>query len=130
MTEAQMGPNGMRHVEQSVAAVASLGLDFVSTFEIIGLVDEYVFGFALRRREPGPEDPHARERWLAQLSQYIDDQLATGDYPQLAGLMPEGGMAAVWERMHETDVAEDRFERGLERLLDGIELDLKRRGAL
>ena len=62
--------------------------------------------------------------------EYIDEQLATGDYPQLAGLMPEGGMAAVWERMHETDAAEDRFERGLERLLDGIELDLKRRGAL
>ena len=130
MTDAQMGPNGMRHLEQSVAAVAELDIDFVSTFEIIGLVDEYVFGYALRRREPGPEDPDARERWLAQVSQYIDDELATGDYPQLAGLMPEGGMAVVWERMQESDAAEDRFERGLERLLDGIELDLKRRGAL
>ena len=130
MTDAQVGPNGMRHIEQSVAAVAELDLDFVSIFEIIGLVDEYVFGYALRRREPGPEDPDSRERWLAQVSEYIDEQLETGDYPQLAGVIPEGGMAAVWERMHEAEAAEDRFERGLERLLDGIELDLKRRGAL
>jgi AcrR family transcriptional regulator len=130
MTDAQIGPNGMRHLEQSVAAVAELDIDLVSTFEIISLVDEYVFGYAMRQREPGPDDPDARERWLAQVSQYVDEQLETGEYPQLAGLMPEGGMAAVWERMHESEATEDRFERGLERLLDGIELDLKRRGAL
>jgi AcrR family transcriptional regulator len=130
MTDAQMGPNGMSHVEQSVAAVAGLGLGFAQTFEIISLVDEYVLGYALRQREPGPENPDARERWLAQMSQYIDEQLATGDYPQLASLIPDGGMAAAFERMHEGDAAEERFERGLERLLDGIELDLKRRGAL
>jgi hypothetical protein len=111
MTEAQIGPNGMSHLEQSVAAVAGLELDVASTFEIISLVDEYVFGYAVRQREPGPEDPNARERWLAQVSEYIDEQLATGDYPQLAGLIPEGGMAALWERMHESGAAEDRFER-------------------
>ena len=130
MTDAQIGPNGMRHLEQSVAAVAELDIDLVSTFEIISLVDEYVFGYAMRQREPGPDDPDARERWLAQVSQYVDEQLETGEYPQLAGLMPEGGMAADWERMHESEATEARFERGLERLLDGIELDLERRGAL
>jgi hypothetical protein len=82
---------------------------------------------APQRRRYRDRQDHAAPR---QRQQYIDEQLATGDYPQLAGLIPEGGMAAVWQRMHESDVAEDRFERGLERLLDGIELDLKRRRAL
>jgi AcrR family transcriptional regulator len=126
MTDAQMGPNGMMHVEQSVQAVAELDLDFVEKFEILSLVDEYAFGYAMRRRVPGPDDPAAREDWLRQMTAYIDDELATGDYPALAELVPEGGMTEAWERMQESDAAEDRFERGLKRLLDGIELDLKR----
>jgi AcrR family transcriptional regulator len=127
MTDAQMGPNGMMHVEQSVQAVAGLDLDFVEKFEIISLVDEYVFGYAMRRRVPGPDDPGSRGEWLRQMTDYIEEELATGDYPGLAELLPEGGMAEAWERMHESEAADDRFERGLNRLLDGIELDLKRR---
>jgi hypothetical protein len=36
-------------------------------------------------------------------------------------------MAAVWELMQESHAADDRFERGLSRLLDGIALELERR---
>jgi len=125
--EARIGPNGMRHVEQSMAAVAELKLDLAASFEISGLVDEYVFGYAMRRRQPTPEDPEAHERWLEQITGYIEDELATGDYPQLAALMPEGGLVAVWEQLQGAEAAEERFERGLTRLLDGIEQDLKRR---
>jgi AcrR family transcriptional regulator len=127
MGEAEMGPNSMQHVEQSVAAVASLDLDLTTTFEIIGFVDEYVFGFAMRRRDPGPRDPEARERWLSQVTEYVDAELASGDYPHLERMVPEGGMAAVWELMQESGAADDRFERGLSRLLDGIALELERR---
>jgi AcrR family transcriptional regulator len=127
MGEAQMGPNSMQHVEQSVAAVAALDLDLTTTFEIIGFVDEYVFGYAMRRRDPGPQDPQARERWLTQAAEYIEAELASGDYPHLEEIVPEGGMAEIWELMQESEAAEDRFERGLTRLLDGIALDLKRR---
>jgi AcrR family transcriptional regulator len=126
MGDARMGPNSMMHVEQSVAAVAPLDLDLTTTFEIIGLVDEYVFGYAMRRRDPGPEDPEARERWLSHATEYINAVLATGDYPHLEKLVPAGGMAEVWELMQESDAAEDRFERGLTRLLDGIALELGR----
>ena len=127
MDDAQMGPNSIQHIEQSVAAVAGLGLDLSTTFEIIGLIDEYVFGYAMRRRVSGPEDPHARDRWLRHMSAYIDAEIATGDYPHLEGMIPDGGIAAVWERVQKAEAADDRFERGLTRLLEGIELDLKRR---
>jgi AcrR family transcriptional regulator len=125
--EAQIGPNAMRHVEQSVAAVAELDLGLTATFEIVGLVDEYVFGYAMRGRDTGPDDPEARERWLEQVVEYMEAEIATGDYPHLAALVPEGGMVAAWEQLQESEAAEDRFERGLKRLLDGIELDLKNR---
>jgi AcrR family transcriptional regulator len=125
--EAQIGPNAMRHVEQSVGAVAELDLGLAASFEIVGLVDEYVFGHAMRGHDTGPHDPEARERWLEQVVEYMEAEIATGDYPHLAALVPEGGMAAAWEQLRESEAAEDRFERGLKRLLDGIELDLKSR---
>src|SRR6185312_3031068 len=52
------GPNGMRHFEQSLQAVASLGLDREQTFEVIGQVDDYVFGSSLREvQEPAAHQP-------------------------------------------------------------------------
>jgi AcrR family transcriptional regulator len=127
MVGTQMGPNAMKHVEQSVAAVAELNLELTATFEVVGLVDEYVFGYAVRRRDAAPDDPETREAWLEHARDYVEAEIASGQYPHLEALIPEGGLAAAWEQMQEAEEAEDRFERGLKRLLDGIELDLKRR---
>ena len=48
---ARGGPNGMRHFEQSLAAVASLELDTRAKLELIAIVDDYVFGFVFRTAE-------------------------------------------------------------------------------
>jgi len=53
------GPNGMRHFEQSLRAVAGLGLDREQTFEVIGQVDDYVFGYSLREVQEAKEQEHA-----------------------------------------------------------------------
>jgi hypothetical protein len=37
-------------------------------------------------------------------------------------------MSEFWRQLQETDTEDGRFERGLARLLDGIALDLERRG--
>jgi AcrR family transcriptional regulator len=128
MGDAQLGPNGLRHMEQSVGALEGLDLDDVERFELISLVDEYVTGYALRNRELGRDDSGAREAWLDQASDYIDEQVATGDYPHLSALLREEGTAAFWRRLESSGFEENRFERGLKRLLDGIELDLTRGG--
>jgi AcrR family transcriptional regulator len=127
MGDAQLGPNGIRHMDQSIAAVAGLDVDDVTRFEVISLVDDYVFGYAMRRRLPGPEEPEAMEEWLDRASAYIDEQVATGDFPALEAIMPEDGMSAFWKQLEEADFEDGRFERGLERLLDGIALDIERR---
>jgi AcrR family transcriptional regulator len=126
--DAGIGPNGIRHMEQSVGAVAALDLDAVTRFEIISLVDDYVFGYAMRRRGLGRDDPEAMEEWLDRASSYIEEQLATEDLPHLQAIMPEGGMSAFWKELEEADFEDGRFERGLTRLLDGIALDLERGG--
>ena len=122
-----IGPNGIRHMEQSVGAVAELDLDDVTRFEIITLIDDYVFGYAMRRRSPGPGEPEAREEWLNRAGAYIEEQVAAGDFPHLRAMMPEAGMSAFWEQLEEADFEEGRFERGLERLLDGIALSVERK---
>jgi AcrR family transcriptional regulator len=55
MVEAQVGPNAIRHVEQSVAAVAALDLDDPTRVELTSLVDDYVFGYSMRRPRLGED---------------------------------------------------------------------------
>ena len=52
----------MRHFEQSLAAVAELALDDVDKLEVIAMVDDYVFGYALRRLEDLEHEPAAAAR--------------------------------------------------------------------
>ena len=57
MRARRSGPNGMRHLEQSMAAVATLPLDR-RKMEVISIVDDFVFGHALRApRSPAPRSP-------------------------------------------------------------------------
>ena len=49
--------------------------------------------------------------------------VATGDYPQLAEMMKDGGLEALWAQMQDHARDESRFDRNLARLLDGIQRD-------
>jgi AcrR family transcriptional regulator len=124
LADSQIGPNAIRHMEQSVAAVAGLG-DFATKMEIVHLIDAYVYGYAIHSRPPGPSEPVAREEWAEQAFAYIDAEVATGEYPHLSELMPPGGMAELWTSVEDSASDDERFERGLKRVLDGIEHDLK-----
>jgi AcrR family transcriptional regulator len=120
------GPNSMRHIEQSAAAVAGTGVDPQAKFEIMSQVDEYVFGFVLRERTHGPFDPEERERWFARAAAFVQEQLETGDFPHTRALWPHGDIREAWLELEASVSDDERFERGLARLLDGIELDIRR----
>jgi AcrR family transcriptional regulator len=83
----RIGPNAMRHFEQSVAAVSGLGLDRAGMFELISAVDDFVIGsvareieFARNPRERGFEsDPETRferglEWLLAGMARDVNDE--------------------------------------------------------
>jgi AcrR family transcriptional regulator len=101
------GPNALRHVDQSMAALSGLGLDTVVAWRIISAVDHYMLGYViqeiiqLRRGD---------DREL--LAPYLTDIAASGDYPHLEPMLKTGLPD------------EQNFERGLAWLLDGIERDL------
>jgi AcrR family transcriptional regulator len=123
---AQSGPNGFRHFEQSLAAVKDLRAPLRNRVELVGLVDDYVFGFTwrelLQESYDAQGDPNMAESGLA----FFESELATGEYPNTSKLF-RGDLRTAIERVmaNFTGQANDpRFERGLKALLDGFEANL------
>lgn len=123
LSEAQFGPNAMRHVEQSLAAVAGTGLALPARFELIAAIDDYVTGNALHavesltRAKIAADDP----AMVAAAIAYGISQLQAGDFPQLSAIAAGGAQAADPPGPPMTEAAlTDQFERGLQALLDGL----------
>ncbi len=119
------GPNALRHVEQSLMVAERTGLDLTGQFEITALMDDFVFGHAMRTRGIGRADQGPKERLDAVVA-YMGRQLATGEFPRLQAIAGDD-LRGGFERVAELATDPERFERGLEVVLDGIELLLERR---
>lgn len=107
------GPNSMRHVEQSLAAIEPLGRGSVEAFSVLGAIDDYALGHAMR--QIGAEatldrQGMTRSEWQAMMAPYWEDMIATGAFPRLEAFAGDD-----WELM-----PEDRFERGLQWMIEGI----------
>jgi len=123
------GPNALRHFDQCLEAVAGLEIDIPARIEIIAMIDDYAFGFALREAQDAAERAAQSESWLDAIAFYIDSQIATRRFPHLEEIArgapsTRTAMEQIDRLMHD----QERFARGLECLLDGIALDLERRG--
>ncbi len=99
--------NGLRHIEQSLHAVAELGDELGA--RVLSAVDEYTFGFVLRELVIGGRAGRA-ERFS--LPPRLQQAIASGELPLVSRWIETG---AVVER------PADRFEVGLEALLEGFE---------
>ena len=93
--------------------------------ELGALVDDYVFGHAMRAR--ATREQRDQERWeqkLEGLIKHLEAQLETGEFPILAK-WADGDVRRGFERIGELAADPDRFERGLQTLLDGIDVRLR-----
>jgi AcrR family transcriptional regulator len=124
--DAQMGNNGLRHFEQSLQAASLTGVAPEDQLELIAFLDDYVFGYSLRQREEHLSQSHGEEHVEA-MSSYIAEQLETGQFPRVAALLAGRSPRAFVEEMIERFAGETRFERGLQRVLDGIALEIEKR---
>lgn len=109
----RIGPNGLRHAEQSMAAAARLTDDPEEMLAIVTTVDHYMLGFVLREqrlREMGVTGlGEARQSALEQT--YIAKLLESGEFPHLRSVLDTG----LYNQ--------EDFDLGLKWLLDGIEHD-------
>ncbi len=112
-----IGPNAMRHFDQSWQAVASLSADLETKLDLITAVDEYVFGFCMleRNNSSGGGDD-------AEMIDYINSLLNSDHYPALGALVADVGLDHVWSLIHTHARGTRRFDRNLARLLDGFAL--------
>jgi AcrR family transcriptional regulator len=104
----RVGPNTLRHAEQSTAAVAGLGVDPRTAATLLAVVDDYALGHAMRAMYV----PHE-----AKLREMVTDMLRTADPSEFPHLMAA----------QEAVPLEDSFEIGLEALLAGLERTLMAR---
>jgi AcrR family transcriptional regulator len=91
-----LGPNSLRQDELTMAAMTGLGLDSKSQGAISAAVYFFVIGFVLR--ELAQEQVQRRtgvtvEEWRASVAPYIEQQLATGRYPNLQQAVTSAGDA-------------------------------------
>lgn len=116
------GPNAMRHFEQSLAALAGAPFSTTAKLDLLAIVDDYVYGHVLRAAElterlrTGTTDPGADAART-----FAEAQLESGSFPHLAALAGAalGDGAAAWALAGQ-DRIDERFERGLRLLIDGI----------
>jgi AcrR family transcriptional regulator len=118
-----IGPNSVRHFDQSYAAVASLPISLRERMELIMAVDEYVFGFCMHARSNDHGDPDSFGR---EMLGYVADLISTGEYPQLSALAEAEGLESSWAQMEAATLDPTRFDRNLARLLNGFEQEFAR----
>jgi len=100
MRGAAPGPNAFRHAEQCLETLAETKLSPKQKFTLLAMVDDYVFGHALREAESRNTVDEALARKL----------LATGAFPLLEQIFGRGRIAPDSKRLR----------RGLEALISSV----------
>ena len=120
--QALLGPNVMRHAEQSLQATAALGLDPAKRLAIWRAVDSYTMGHAnIRPGQDHSEGSTATDPGRAAAAEaYLQDLADSGNFPNLAALAALGPL--------HNDYDEPTFETGLGWLLTGIAADTGQAG--
>lgn len=104
-----MGPNAIRHTEQSMAAIAGLGLDREQARALLIAVDAFTIGFGsleLADRAMRQRDGLTDAQWEESTGAYLTRLSRTGQAPHLA--------------QFGDDRADDAFRAGLDWLLSGF----------
>ncbi|HET7120861.1 MAG TPA: TetR/AcrR family transcriptional regulator [Solirubrobacterales bacterium] len=114
-------PNSLYSFEQSLRACASLDISPAEKFELVSLVDDYIFGYALHEAR---EIVEQQRGWTPEVVEFYERQLESEEHPEFRRLLGDDIEAGfVWAG--ELFLDEGRFERGLDRLLEGIEAGLE-----
>jgi AcrR family transcriptional regulator len=119
LTGVRVGPNALRHIEQSLQALAGLALPTDDKLELLSIVDDYVSGHCaglLRRRGQAALDRKAAHALSAAMAR----TLAAGDYPHLRALIGDREPVDVLAQSSGSTTEDHHFELGLEALLDGL----------
>jgi AcrR family transcriptional regulator len=110
---ASAGPNGARHFEQSLAAVARSPLRPSARLDLLGIVDDYVYGHVLRAGEIAERT--GRDSDVAGVLEAVQNRLPATEFPHLAAVATDPAARSLAD----PDALDARFERGLRLIIEG-----------
>lgn len=113
LQKAGMGPNSLRHVEQSMAAVAHAPLDVPGKVALCGVIDDLVFGYVMRHIDGPVGESRA-------IDGFVNDHLATGEFPHIARFVGTEKPSVAFTRAIGWMRNEARFEFALQALFDAV----------
>jgi AcrR family transcriptional regulator len=114
---ARLGPNGLKHIEQSMAVLSGSPLDQASRLALSWVLDDFVFGWVLRTLEA----PTTMLFDVRAINSLVRAHLASGDFPHMAAWIGDEAPSEAFARAARTMDDEQRFEFGLAALLDGVD---------
>jgi AcrR family transcriptional regulator len=121
-TRPPAGPKALRNLERSLGALDGLGLDKATAMTTLGAVSTYLLGAVLREQQEANGERYMAELFegvseaekQAVIREFTERIAAAGHFPRMVAMLNEGV---------DPDAAEtrdERFEFGLDCLLDGI----------
>lgn len=123
----KLGPNSVRHFDQSLQAVSSLRVSLTDRLDILTTVDEFVFGHCMHARSSFTYMETNDTARTDDVETYVNDLLTTGYYPQLAAIIEDVGIKHAWSQIEAHSNDAGRFNRNLARILNGMSADLQGR---
>jgi AcrR family transcriptional regulator len=123
LTGIRVGPNNLRHIEQSLQALAHVELDLGVKLQTLSIIDDYVFGHCLRVSE-SHDQPHFDRKTANTMNELMTRYLADGEYPQIRAMIGDDEPIDAFIK-HSEWMTEGYFEIGLDALLDGLAKRLK-----
>jgi AcrR family transcriptional regulator len=113
-------PNGLRIFEQELRACAVLDISPADKFSLVSLIADYVHGFAIREAR-GIEEQELD--WNPEMLTFLRRSLEDEEFVEFRRFIGDD-VEAGFEAVAELFLGPDRFELGLDLLLDGIEAGL------
>ena len=118
------GPKTLRNLERSLGSLDGLGLDKVTAISSLMTVGTYVLGAVLREIQEANGERYMADQFAgmsdaekqAVLAEFAERVRQSGRYPHMVAMMNEGIDPDA------ADTRDERFEFGLDCLLDGLAL--------
>ena len=109
------GPANLRHHDAVIGSLRVSGFDMAMAAHAYSLLDSYIYGFALTKMNL----PFDTSDDVAGVAQSMLEPFPVNEYPNLVAFITEHAMKAGYDYG-------DEFEYGLDLILDGLELELRR----
>lgn len=120
-SDPSMGPSAVLHFEQSLQATKSMNVSLSKRFDYMAMIDEYVFGFCWQNRSNDIDSMHIGE----DDREYFNELLNAEQFPEITALLNEYGMEGFMSQIVAAMTDDERFERNLSILLDGIQAEIE-----